>query len=109
MASKTIFKDVSRAPKDKTKTVAVAFGIIVVLLVVFIVWCAFMYSDSGIYERAVHDVSAMKIQLEEKDAQINALKEQIIQLEEQKKELEATLVPPEPIQTPSADDSSVQE
>ncbi len=91
MAKKSIFTSVSCEKKDNSKTALIALSSVAALLLIFILWCAFSFSDNGVYSNAVHDLSEMKIQLEEKDEQINTLKEQLGTLEEQKRKLEDEL------------------
>lgn len=88
MAKKSIYNSVSREKKDNTKTVCIVLGAIITLLVIFIVWCAFVFSDGGSYENTAKDVTTLKLEIEQKDFEINELKEKVVKLEEQKKQLE---------------------
>ena len=107
MAKKSIYSSVGRTKKNNAKTVAIVLAVVVAFLVGFIVWCAFAFSGDGSYKNTAYDVSMMKIQLEEKDAEISELREQIARLEEQKKQLEmkqlaSSLLLPLPEATPDA-------
>lgn len=107
MAKRGIYSSVSRPKKNNAKIAATVLGVITALLVIFIVWCAFMFSGSGVYGDKVSDISELKIQLEEKDAQLSELREQIAKLEEQKRQLEENAVKqPEPSAEPSASPSA---
>lgn len=88
MAKKSIYNSVSREKKNNAKTVCVVLGIVLALLIVFIVWCAFVFSDGGSYENAARDVTTLKLEIEQKDFEINELKEKVVKLEQQKRQLE---------------------
>ncbi|MBE7026134.1 MAG: hypothetical protein E7410_00990 [Ruminococcaceae bacterium] len=91
MAKKSIYNNVSREKKNNTKTVSIVLGAVIALLVIFIVWCAFTFSDGVGYENTAKDVTMLKIELEQKDYEINELREKVVRLEEQKRQLELDL------------------
>lgn len=96
MARRSIYSSVSRPKKNNAKIAAIVLAVVCALLIVFIVWCAVMFSGDGVYGNKVRDISELKIQIEERDTQIAELKEQIARLEEQKKELEASAAAQKP-------------
>lgn len=89
MASK-IYNSIGTKKKNHALTVAIVLGAVTVVLVSFIVWCAFSFSGDG-YKNTVREVSELKMQLTEKDTQISELKEQLVKLEEKNKQLEKSL------------------
>lgn len=88
MAKKSIYSSVSREKKNNAKTVYTVLGTIIALLLIFIVWCAVVFSDGGSYENTAKDVTTLKLEIEQKDFEINELKEKVVRLEEQKRQLE---------------------
>ncbi len=99
MMHRSMYSSVSRARKNTAKTVAIVLGIVVVLLIAFIIWCVAVYSSGGFTSQA-DEISALKIQLEQKEQENTALKEQVTRLEEQKRQLESNAPVQEPNTTP---------
>lgn len=106
-----LYSSVGRKKKNNALTVSIILGVVVVILFVFIIWATASFSG-GEYKNTVTEVSEMKMLIEEKDAQINGLKEQIGRYEERIRQLESTIgsvqpvsVPtPQPTETPKADE-----
>lgn len=99
MMRRSMYSSVSRARKNTAKTVAVVLGIVVALLLAFIIWCVAVYSSGGFTSQA-DEISTLKIQLEQKEQENAALKEQVTKLEEQKRQLESNAPVQEPNTTP---------
>lgn len=102
-----IYSSVARKKKNNSLVVAIVLAVVVLVLLVFIIWCAANFSGDG-YKNTTQEVSEMKMLLTERDAQISALKEQIVKLEEQNREYERALsssmstpVMPEPAPSPT--------
>ena len=110
MVKRNVYSSVSRARKNPAKTVAIVLGIVAALLIIFIIWCVIAFSTGGgAFTSQAEDISALKIQLEQKDAEINSLKEQVTKLEEENRQLLSgqptpspnTTTPP-PTETPAS-------
>lgn len=97
MVKRSVYSSVSRARKNPAKTVAIVLGIVAALLLVFIIWCVIAFSTGGsAFTSQAEDISTLKIQLAEKDAEINTLKEQVTKLEEENRQLQSGQPTPDP-------------
>ncbi len=85
-----IYSSVGRKKKNNSLAVAIVLAVVVLILIAFIIWCAASFSGDG-YKNTTQEVSEMKMLLTEKDAEISALKEQVVKLEAQYKQLEALM------------------
>ena len=101
-----LYNSVGRKKKNASLPVAIVLGAVLLILLVFIIWCSVNFSGDA-YKNTTQEVSEMKIMLAEKDAEISMLKEQIVKLEELNKRLEGmaesnTPVTVEPSPEPTA-------
>lgn len=101
MVRRSMYSSVSRSRKNPAKTVAIVLGIAVAVLLAFIIWCIAVFSSGGgVFTSQAEDISALKVQLEQKDQEISSLREQVTKLEEQKRELENNAAQQGPTTTP---------
>lgn len=79
MARRGYYTSVSRTKRSASYTVAIVLGVILALLVGFIVWAVVVFGNGseGAFKSQAQQISELKIQLNEKDAIIAQLTEEL--------------------------------
>ncbi len=96
-----IYSAVTKKEKPIARILAIVFGVLVGLLLIFILWSALTFGgEEAAYVPQAQEVSELKIQVEEQTQTIDALRGEIAdlkqQLEEEKKKNAELTKPEEP-------------
>lgn len=104
MIRKSYYSSVSRTKRNKSKIAAIILACLLVLLIGFIVWAVvvFQHGGSGAFENQTKQISELKIQLHEKDAQIADLTAQIETMKQAQANAAAETAEPNTTQPPQA-------